>query len=105
MALGARGKLGFINGTVPPPPTSDSSDLQIRIRTDYMIRTWGLNFISAKLFNAYMYVNSSNELWDTLKERYGQCNTALLYQLQKEIAGVTQGSDDIAIYFTQLVVG
>lgn len=49
-----------------------------------------------------IYSSSTKEIWKDLEDRYGQSNGAKLYQLQKEISDLTQGSNDLATYFTKL---
>lgn len=51
---------------------------------------------------AFLYVNTAKELWDELKERFGECNDPLLYQIQKEVSTVTQGTLTVAQYYTEL---
>lgn len=66
-----------------------------------MVRSWILNSIAKDLVEAFLYVNTSKELWDELRERFGECNGPLLYQIQREIS-VTQGNTTIAQYYTKL---
>lgn len=49
-----------------------------------------------------MYVNTAKELWDELKERFGECNGPLLYRIQREISTITQGGMTVAQYYTKL---
>ena len=55
-----------------------------------------------ELFEAFLYVNSSQELWDELMERFGESNGPLLYQLEKEISDLYQGNDSVTVYYTKL---
>ncbi|XP_019252858.1 PREDICTED: uncharacterized protein LOC109231670 [Nicotiana attenuata] len=48
------------------------------------------------------YVNDAKELWQELEDRYDQTNGAKLYQLQKEINDLSQGSLDITGYYTKM---
>lgn len=38
------------------------------------------------------YANTSRDLWDSLKEKLGQSNDPLVYQLQKELANLNRGN-------------
>ncbi|GJZ58792.1 putative reverse transcriptase domain-containing protein [Tanacetum coccineum] len=71
MALRAKLKLGFIDGSCIKP-ASDSDDLQRWIRCDYMVTCWILNSMVTKLSDAFLYAQSTCELWKEIKERYGQ---------------------------------
>jgi len=54
------------------------------------------------LSEAFFNVNSTQELWDELTERFGESNGPLLYHLEKEIADLYQGNDSVAVYYTKL---
>lgn len=41
--------------------------------------------------------------WDWIRQRYGQKNGPLLYQLQREICTISQGSSIVEAYFTRLM--
>ncbi|GKB51389.1 pyridoxal 5'-phosphate synthase-like subunit PDX1.2 [Tanacetum coccineum] len=91
MALGVKLKLGFINGTCVRP-IDDGEDLQRWIRCDYMVTCWLLNSMTAELSEAFLYAQSAFELWKEIAERYGQSNGPLIYQLQRELNNMSQGS-------------
>nr|XP_043633025.1 uncharacterized protein LOC122604192 [Erigeron canadensis] len=101
MALGAKLKLGFIDGTCKKPE-NDEEKLQKWIRCDYMVTCWILNSMITKLSEAFLYTTSASELWKEITERYGQSNGPLIYQLEKELSGITQGSLSIAAFFNKL---
>ncbi|GKB44838.1 hypothetical protein Tco_0889780 [Tanacetum coccineum] len=71
MALGAKLKLGFINGTCARP-VDEGENLQ----------SYGSE--------------------EEIAERYGQSNGPLIYQLQRELNNVSQGSLSVAAYFNKL---
>ncbi|KAL0383079.1 UNVERIFIED_CONTAM: hypothetical protein Scaly_0595200 [Sesamum calycinum] len=76
-SLRAKMKLGFIDGHYPmPDKTCDTYETWIR-----WIR-W--------------------QLWLDLEERYGENNGPLVYQLQRAIASITQGSHTVVEYFNNL---
>ncbi|GKC80234.1 hypothetical protein Tco_1131008 [Tanacetum coccineum] len=78
MALGAKLKLGFINGTCVRP-VDDAEDLQRWIRCEYMVTCWLLNSMTAELSEVFLYAQSAFELWKEIAERYGQSNGPLIY--------------------------
>nr|GFC51990.1 hypothetical protein CTI12_AA401880 [Tanacetum cinerariifolium] len=73
MALGAKLKFEFIDGSCPKPGV-EVANLQRWIRCDYM----------------------------EIAERYGQSNGLLIYQLERELSKITQGNLTIASYFNKL---
>ena len=47
-------------------------------------------------------MSNAKELWAELEERYDQTNGCKLYQLQKEINDLVQGTLDITKYYTTM---
>lgn len=101
IALGAKTKLGFVDGRCVKPEEKDPKYDQW-LKVDCMVRSWVLNSISKELVEAFLYVNTTKELWDEIKERFGECNGPVLYQIQCEISTVTQGDSIVAHYYTRL---
>nr|XP_009772676.1 PREDICTED: uncharacterized protein LOC104223020 [Nicotiana sylvestris] len=81
-ALSMKNKLGFINGDCKRP------DLD------------SLNFAYGR--GSVEYVADAFELWRELEDRYDQTNGTKLYQIQKEINDLSQGSLDITSYYTKM---
>ena len=67
-----------------------------------MVVSWLLNSMMPELSEAFLYVNSARALWNELAERFGESNGPLLYQLEKEITDLHQGSDSVAVYYAKL---
>ena len=67
-----------------------------------MVVSWLLNSMFNDLAEAFLYVNSTTQLWTELTERFGQSNGPLLYQLEKDISKLYQGNDSVAVYYTKL---
>ena len=100
IALSARHKLGFIDGTTKPPgPTSPLHSLWQR--NNAMVLSWLLNSLSENIRNSVLYFNTAKALWEDLEGRFGQSNKARLFQVQKEFLCLTQGDLDIASYYTK----
>ncbi|GJZ52807.1 retrovirus-related pol polyprotein from transposon TNT 1-94 [Tanacetum coccineum] len=76
MALGAKLKLGFIDGSCSKHGVDD--------------------------VDAFLYAQSPHELWQEIRERYGRSNGPLIYQLERELSQVTQGNLTIAAFFNKL---
>ncbi|PWA55348.1 hypothetical protein CTI12_AA427390 [Artemisia annua] len=70
MALGAKLRLGFIDGSCPKPLVT-VVNVQRWIRCDYMVTCWILNSMVNELSEAFLYAQSACELWKEIAERYG----------------------------------
>jgi len=100
-ALSVKSKTGFINGKIMKPDSEDPSFAHWE-RCDDMVTSWILNSLSPELRDGLQYVNNARELWEELENRYDQTNGCKLYQLQKEINDLVQGSLDVTGYYTQM---
>ena len=61
MALGAKLKLGFIDGSLPKPPVIDNN-CQRWIHCDNMVTCWILNSMIAELSDSFLYSQSASDL-------------------------------------------
>ncbi|KAM3322877.1 hypothetical protein P3S67_004028 [Capsicum chacoense] len=96
-ALSVKNKLGFINGECKRPYPGTLRYRQWE-RCDDMVTSWILNSLTKEIADSVEYVNDSFELWKELNDRYDQTNGAKLYQVQREINELSQGSMDITNY-------
>ncbi|GJW10977.1 hypothetical protein Tco_1576804 [Tanacetum coccineum] len=101
MALGAKLKLGFIDGSSPKPVVIDNN-YQRWIMCDYMVTCWILNSMIAELSDSFLYAQSTFDLWKELDERYVQSNGPLIYHIERELSKVSQRSLNVAAYFNKL---
>ena len=87
MALGAKTKLGFINGCCARPD-EDSDDLERWIRADFMVMCWIINSMVSEIGEGFIFVSSAKELWNEIKDRYAESNDPLIYQLGRELSNL-----------------
>ena len=101
LALGAKKKTGFIDGTSkqPDPPGNEYDEW---ISNDCMVRSWLLNAISKDIVGAFIFSTTARELWLELEEHFGESNRPLIYQLQRQIASINQGDSSLSKYYTKL---
>nr|XP_009795207.1 PREDICTED: uncharacterized protein LOC104241936 [Nicotiana sylvestris] len=100
-ALSVKNKLGFINGDCKRPDL-DSPNFRLWERCDDMVTSWILNSLTKEIADSVEYVADAFELWRELEDRYDQTNGTKLYQIQKEINDLSQGSLDITSYYTKM---
>ncbi|XP_019240220.1 PREDICTED: uncharacterized protein LOC109220215 [Nicotiana attenuata] len=97
IALGAKKKLGFINGSyVQSSP--DSPLFEHWEQCNSMIISWILNSLDPDISQSVIYSKSAKSLWDELNQRYGQANGAKMYEVQKGLSTISQGSSDVGSY-------
>nr|XP_009608393.1 uncharacterized protein LOC104102399 [Nicotiana tomentosiformis] len=101
IALSAKNKLGFIDGSLISPKT-DSAIQQAWERCNNIVLSWLLNSLSKEIAESVLFSQSANDLWSDLEDRFGQANRAKLFQLQKELSSVVHGNSSVSTYFTKM---
>ncbi|XP_074297464.1 uncharacterized protein LOC141628190 [Silene latifolia] len=100
IALSAKNKLGFINGSILRPsdtaPTANKWQ-----RCNDIVFSWILNSVSPEIAESILY-SGTQIAWKELEDRFGQSNGAQLYSVQKKLTDFSQGSDSISAYFTKV---
>lgn len=67
ITLGAKMKLGFINGRIEVP-LKDSQLYDQWKKVDCMVISWLLNSMSKEIVDAFIYANSAKEFWDDITQ-------------------------------------
>ena len=103
-ALIAKNKLGFIDGTLTlsSPMVKTPSAIQAWIRCNKIVASWILNSVSQEITTSIICRDTALEIWNDLMESHSQGNRRRVFQLQKDIAGITQGQSSMTSYFTHL---
>ena len=68
MALDAKSKLGFVNGSVNASMAVTPLEKQAWSKRNSMILSWILNSVSPQLITSVIYRDTAFEVWNTLKK-------------------------------------
>ncbi|XP_042757679.1 uncharacterized protein LOC122197535 [Lactuca sativa] len=90
-----------MNEKIPKPDENDPN-LDTWQRCNDMVIAWILEVLYGDIAKSVIYSSSSYEIWNELDACFGQSNGAKLYQLQKEFSDLSQGTSDLATYYTKL---
>jgi hypothetical protein len=101
MALIAKNKLSFVNGTLPKPDDS-SDDSYAWYRCNNMLLSWILNSVSKEIAASIIYIDTAADMWNDLKDRFSQRNGPRIYEIQKSISALSQDNLSVSSYFTAL---
>lgn len=101
MALKGKNKFGFVDGSIPIPNTA-SPDFSRWTRVNNMVMSWLLNSIDRSLASTVLYAATTSMVWSDLKARFSSSNGPRIYELERHLATITQGSDLITQYFNKL---
>ncbi|XP_075096200.1 uncharacterized protein LOC142174318 [Nicotiana tabacum] len=61
-----------------------------------------MNTVSPELINGIVYAENANEVWLDLEDRFNKVNGSRVYNLQREIATISQGTSSIYVYHSRL---
>ncbi|XP_019267218.1 PREDICTED: uncharacterized protein LOC109244564 [Nicotiana attenuata] len=100
-SLSAKNKLSMLDGRVPQPST-ESPYFPYWERCNDMVKAWITNSVSTEIATSVMCFKTAKEIWKGINERFGQSNGSKYIQIQRDINSTTQGSSDIASYFTKM---
>ncbi|PKI42648.1 hypothetical protein CRG98_036930 [Punica granatum] len=101
IALRARNKLPFIDGSLEKP--EESNPLRERWeRCNSTILAWMFNAMDGSLQATVAYAVDCRSLWDGLKERYSEGNQSRVFQIQIDIYLLRQEGLSIREYYGKL---
>ncbi|KAL9233094.1 hypothetical protein vseg_008132 [Gypsophila vaccaria] len=101
-SLGAKRKIGFIDGTLKQP-AAGSADLEDWQTVNHTIIAWIFNTIEPTLRSTISYRDTSYELWADIKERFFVGNGIKIYQLESDISDCKQQSgESIMVYYSRM---
>ncbi|XP_074352187.1 uncharacterized protein LOC141691361 [Apium graveolens] len=100
IALSAKLKLGFIDGSVSKP-TDNNTQIAMWNRCNDMVVSWLLNSISTEIRNSVAYLSTAQQIWEDLATRFSQSNMPRTFQLRKELSSLQQGNLSVTSYFTK----
>ncbi|KAB5520101.1 hypothetical protein DKX38_024420 [Salix brachista] len=102
MALSAKNKLSFVDGTLPRPSNLYDAQGLAWTRCNNMVLSWLLNSVSTEIANSIIYIDDASEIWKDLQDRFSQHNGPRIFQLKKSIASLCQENNSVSTYFTTM---
>ncbi|KAH0669259.1 hypothetical protein KY285_023418 [Solanum tuberosum] len=101
ITLQVKRKLGFVLGTCNK--SSFDKELHEQWETcNAIVLSWLINTVASHLFSGIVYATDARIVWVDLQERFDKVNRVRIFQLHREIATISQGTDSISAYFTKL---
>jgi hypothetical protein len=81
LVLTAKNKVGFIDGSLVKPVAASEAILHSWTRSNNMVISWISNSISKDIAESVIYINTGEEMWLDLKDRFSQKNSPHIFQL------------------------
>ncbi|XP_075086219.1 uncharacterized protein LOC142168941 [Nicotiana tabacum] len=61
-----------------------------------------MNIVSPDLLSDIVYASNAYLVWEDLRERFDKLNRVRIFQLHREIATISHGTNSVSAYFTRL---
>ena len=103
MALTAKNKFGFIDGTIPHAAQVDLL-FNAWNHCNIMVTLWIINSVSKDIANSLMYITTAVGIWTNLRNHFRHSNAPRVFQLKKHLITLQQGALDINTYYTRFKV-
>ncbi|PKI32583.1 hypothetical protein CRG98_047026, partial [Punica granatum] len=101
IALRARNKLPFIDGSLDKPGEDDPLRERWE-RCNSTLIAWMFNTMEESLQATVAYAIDAKNLWDDLKERYSEGNQSRVFQIKTEICLLKQEGLSVREYYGKL---
>ncbi|CAH9133891.1 unnamed protein product [Cuscuta epithymum] len=98
MAMAVKNKMGFLDGSIEQP-NPDNSMYSCWYRINALLLSWLIYSISPTLRTTFLSFTNAKELWDEIQLRYGKSDGPRLFQLEKTLGNLSQGSRSITDYY------
>ncbi|KAL5785997.1 hypothetical protein ACOSQ2_002115 [Xanthoceras sorbifolium] len=103
LALTAKNKIGFIDGSIEPPSeTEHPTEYALWNQCNSMILSWLTHSVEPDLAKGVVHAKTALQVWEDFKDQFSQKNAPAIYQIQKSLATLSQGTMTISVYFTKL---
>ncbi|XP_074311541.1 uncharacterized protein LOC141647308 [Silene latifolia] len=98
IGLGAKRKLGFVDGTLKAPE-ADSEDFEDWSTANFTVIAWIFNTIDSTIRSSISYRDTAYELWNDIRNRFSRSNGIKVYQLESEISDCKQKDNESVMEF------
>ncbi|XP_013601103.1 PREDICTED: uncharacterized protein LOC106308488 [Brassica oleracea var. oleracea] len=101
MALGARNKAVFVDGTFAEVDMSHP-DYASWSRCNNIVCTWIVNAVEKSIAKSLMYLTTARQMWLDIHDQFKQSDGPRPAEIKKQIFAETQGSQSVNDNYTKL---
>ena len=102
-ALTAKKKIGFVDGTVEEPSQEDEPFMfEQWNQCNNMILSWLTHAVESDIAEGIIHAKTAREVWVDLRDQFSQKNAPAVFQIQKSIDTMSQGTMTVVAYFTKI---
>ncbi|KAL8139918.1 hypothetical protein V2J09_005939 [Rumex salicifolius] len=99
VSLKEKNKMAFVTGDLKKP-ASDAPFFAQWERGNSLVTSWIFHSVEKDIAESLLFYDTAVEIWSDLKLRFGAPNCSRIFQVQKELFTVSQGSMSISSYYT-----
>ena len=103
IALSAKNKLAFIDGSIPKPELN-SPTFKCWDRVNNTLMTWFMKILYQPIARSVLHFPTAFDIWRDLHERFGQTSGTQIFSIFQQLADTKQGSDSISSFYTKLKI-
>lgn len=102
-ALTAKNKLGFIDGSLEAPSQEEKpTEFALWNQCNSLILSWLTHSVETDMAEGVIHAKTAYQVWSDLKDQFSQKNAPAIFQIQRSIATISQGSMSVASYYIKL---
>ena len=103
LVVDGRGKLGYLIGKVKKPEEKSSTFRTWRSENS-LVTAWLLNSMLPFIAKPYMFLTTTKEVWDSIRETYSNLeNSSQIFELKTKLWQFKQGDREVTIYYNEMV--
>ncbi|KAE8727587.1 hypothetical protein F3Y22_tig00005459pilonHSYRG00316 [Hibiscus syriacus] len=103
MALSAKNKLGFVNGSIVAPNPSSTELYNVWTKANNFVNSWILNSVFKEIAASLLYHSTATAIWKDL-DQFQQSNGPRIFHFKKKLSELAQGLMYVSTYYTQLKI-
>ncbi|GAU46985.1 hypothetical protein TSUD_403190 [Trifolium subterraneum] len=101
-ALGAKMKLDFVDGSLPPPVDAFDPSFRAWNRGNQLVSSWLLNSVSESIAQSVIFLENAVDIWNDLRERFSQGDLIRISELQRDIYDLKQENRSVTEFYSEL---
>ncbi|KAL8100664.1 hypothetical protein AgCh_032790 [Apium graveolens] len=101
LALSAKNKLGFVNGTIAKPELT-SLEYVAWERCNNLVISWLLFNLDETIARSVLFLDTASAIWKDLEDIFGFTSVTQVYSLEQKLTEINQGTQSISEFYTQI---
>ena len=102
MVIRGKGKIGYLDGTIPKPKPTDSTYSNWDTQNS-MVMAWLIHSMDDSIGDSFLFYSTAKEIWDAVTLAYSDLeNSSQLFELHNKARNLKQGELEVTQYFNFL---